>query len=885
MENKVLIDNIEHVFPEKRFEFFRKHCEKKGYVKLKDLLDIDFNKYIKNKKTSFNAKAVRKICYDLLSTHTEELLYKYMSEIKEVHKYLPLSSVLYENKYNKLIDFLNNLNIKTVYDLSKIKPTDFSKIPGVGKKKIEEVRDVYFSLFNKEKLEKYMLVDYFKNGINKKFYGIDISLIFNKDAINCLKKNNIYKIEDILQVLDLNFDYNKFFKNCNNQEYFTKMLCSLSMEPMIFIQNRFYEIIESEGFKIYYENIVNNISLVDLGKKYNCSREYVRIEKENIKKEILILLDFHEEMLVRNRKDIENIILTKNTLLKYVKKEEFIEILKDVLKGEKNRFIRWIDKLGIFIYSKEPDKIEKKLFETVKDLDKILDIKEKRIEIESILSMYMFENIDKDIIETLLLGYGYEQNGKNEIFCHVKAKKSTIYSFIVKKYYPDGIEKKPVVLRKFRRIYSEITHLDVPEKDSTTWRAIKKNSKNIVSGGTNMLIHVDNFDLSDNIYYKAQELIKNKLMGNIESGMLHLGKKFIYEYLKEDLKKEKSNITNEDILYNVLKSLFSDQYKFEKNKITMKENKIWTDSEVLEIMVKESDELKKVESIKKATKWSYKKIQNVVNGSNKLIFWEDNRYIRYVKNENIFKKEKDFYAKLIESTFAFSVTKGYANRYMVYNYGKASLIKRGIPDSKSLYEVLKYLFSDSYNFERGIHIVKATAVEENVSFLTVFKYLFEDSIYMSELEIKAKLKHKYKLPESDVDSLFSKYKRYIIMVGFDRYCLKEDFEIEKEVIERFDEELEEMLKYKKIINLKDLPKSFFSSKHALIKKEKYETNIYVLYQIKKDYLSEKYKIIKTKESKPTAIVRESSPINTVEDLLKHSEDKKRMEIEKNKILN
>jgi hypothetical protein len=124
------MNEIKSVFCEPYFKPFIEYCKARNYKKLKDIINIKFSTYEKDKKLKPFVKNIKKRLYKELSKDVEAYLYSSMENIKHSHEYLPLRIVFNENKYLKIIEHLNkNLNCYSLYEISKIDLNNLDEIP------------------------------------------------------------------------------------------------------------------------------------------------------------------------------------------------------------------------------------------------------------------------------------------------------------------------------------------------------------------------------------------------------------------------------------------------------------------------------------------------------------------------------------------------------------------------------------------------------------------------------------------------------------------------------------------------------------------------------------------------------------------------------------
>lgn len=335
---------ISLVYSESKFNLFKKFCEENYYIFMEDLNLEIINNLINIQ--GFGLKKINDILekYEQWLTNNNKSVETKMKETIDFHKYnLKLEFVFSESKYNKFMNFCLERNLECVSDLSDNLLLEFSKLPSIGKKKIEDIRKVlkYLSTekidenetFYFEKCEELIVLDL---SINEYFNLFNINSntfieLYLQDIIH--KKYNNLKNYCVIEDLKLLESYLKIYAKADS------LLGEVIEKNM-----------KSEKERIIILHRLNgDKTLEQVAKELNLTRERVR----QIANKLVVKItdDLNKEMFFSYIKLIfwDKKIITKEELMK--KFPCYSSLLMEIIK-EGNTCLYWNDKFNFYSFSK-----------------------------------------------------------------------------------------------------------------------------------------------------------------------------------------------------------------------------------------------------------------------------------------------------------------------------------------------------------------------------------------------------------------------------------------------------------------------------------------------------------------------------------------------------
>ncbi|MGI6767741.1 MAG: sigma factor-like helix-turn-helix DNA-binding protein [Bacilli bacterium] len=532
-------------------------------------------------------------------------------------------------------------------------------------------------------IKKDNIYNYIKSLLTKisiKNYKSKLIFITNNEELSIiLEKYNIQTTEDLIS----KFNYNLFLE-INDLYDFCKVLKFLETDISSYIKNTFKKII-SKNIRDY--NIlklrVENYTLEQIGKRFNITRERVR---QIVSKSIKIFKKTFQTSKLLN-------------LIKALSKSNHvvsIQEIKRIFKEETNTFIfilrsssligfKYIKELGCVNISKFnwPKNIRDFTFE----LPSIILKKDLRKRIYDFI-----EGFNEDIREVYSLytnqfiNLCYKKIGS--IYTKEKLTLTQKYKFILFKYFPKGIYiYKNEEIQKFINYY-------IKEYSDTS--ILVKNLRSIqgIFSRFCCLIDKGKYNSEDKM-----PKINKEILSQIESFIDEIGGIAFYDSIFSNFKKslKENNVKNKYLLQGLLKKEFGEKYFYFKDYISK-----FQDVSFRQIVTDYANSFSKKFSTRDIKKhFPYIKsylIENALIYNPNIINMTNKNWIIANKIACSEKEKTLLETKLTELIIKFdfaSAQKIYEEvRFHIYEF----LQNNDIDNRHALFNVLKYLYKDKFNF-------------------------------------------------------------------------------------------------------------------------------------------------------------------------------------------
>jgi len=311
------------------------------------------------------------------------------------------------------------------------------------------------------------------------------------------------------------------------------------------------EINEKDRVKEILSRRAHGDTLESISGEFGLTRERIRqIEakafrefyRHNITNPLLLAIsvELNGETVITSD-DIRSIIPESETLLYLLRKHQ------------ENHF-KYDDHIDCFYLSTEidPDAV----YESLATLPKLIYESERGILLNQIGQS---NNIPQKYLE-LAFKKHYRQTGK---IWHVgKMNRGSIYSFIIDKYFPNGIRiyDGDEMVRFKKHIQEEFGYIGLSENDRALWGIIQRACVLFDRG---VYIHPSRMNISNELVNKIEAYF-------VQSGRTSMAFHELYDKFAEELLTQ-ANITNRYSLQGVLRDRLEDKYIFYKDGISTKE--------------------------------------------------------------------------------------------------------------------------------------------------------------------------------------------------------------------------------------------------------------------------------------------------------------------------
>lgn len=743
--------SIRNMFSEKIISVF-KHMKINSLI---DFLSIDKDEFFNHKSVSYTAwnkiGQVKKLYNNLIP-----------GDIQANDEW----SLLTSNFDLKTKKVLKLLNIQGTNDFIQIVKDDVLKFDGVGLGTWEKINEIKISLLknNKELIEHDNYLLYLNSDVapprnpSDRFLKTKISdIIGDDDFLAVFNDNNITTVEEALKL-----DFDIFFNNYKISRKHTRIFLESLSSYCNFIEDNSPNKLISENLNSLFQNISNHImldsrntmilcermkgyTLEDLGLTFNCTRERIRqiVKKAELKvksnvmayvpirilnseiykiiEQFAGIIEFRELVLELNKSFSTDYFDNLDSL------DTYINVFYDLHDYSINDFAIWVshDCQNCDSLLNELQRVIKLSQDGMISYDELREISDFCIQIKEInscnensikLSRKSAQRIVKD--------------------CNLKFDDDFIYMYEVWNLKNSGLGKKIEAILSFLKesasmefIYnkvSEITNEDLP---LVSIRRAVLGAPNIYTWGRSEYIHIDNVKVDDNIIETIKNILSSKLKSIPFTALYNIYNDFRITF-------QKANIPNDYALATVidiyLKEFYIDRYKYVYKEIPdsstsidsfIEDKLLESDDEVLRNSIKDIivNDIGARPSVFEA---SMSRTSNIIHIRDGYIAHIDNIELSQVNLDEICSN----IGKSLEETSQIGINKIFSNF-------QVKCIDLGIENSRMLYDLLRYYFSDRYDFTRFPHI--STFENSNKGFIRdlVLEFFLENNRIMTIDEV------------------------------------------------------------------------------------------------------------------------------------------------------
>ena len=733
---------------------------------------------------------------------------------QNVNGEVKISEAFSENFYNIFVKYCASQGFRYISDLKYFDFATLKKVPGVGKKKIDNII-IRFKKFSK------LSVKTSSGGtediVGTMFDEIDESILdLNVECLNALG----VKLH-VLHTLENNgYMYLRDLKGVSRKRL-EDIVCRGNMKKFNSIQRELGENLEGlfeivlknlsdrEEYKMFLKR-AKGFTLQEIANERGITRERVRQVIKNFNFKVSPFVN----LLVRQLMDRQG----------YVRTQELLDIYDDDNYGKilvslciKNKQLEYLDFADVFVAKREDGRsTEDVIFQIAaefvgdgKDLYKNLE------ELETIMIDSGFSYVRYGEFVNLIQKHGYRLYG----YFAVRGKQSYGYlcSRLVAREFPKGIKLyESRDLDKLREIaLGEYGNLGLPESN----RALSARISNfLVLCGRGMATAEENVHVNVSVVNEIEEYIDR----SEESVIFYteLFSKF------EKILRMTSNVNNYNFLHGVLMMYYPDKYDYFKDYLQKKSAGGASGSlakRIKKFIIMKNKPVSKNELKGKFAGFSDTMIIRAISADRDLFQWEYNYYscIQIVDID-------DSVINCLRSIIRHIMDKnnGYCSEGMLYETAKELL--RDFMDVNNivfpinLFYICAYLFNDLYDFRRP-HIGQKGMLH-GMSTKNIVMHMLDstDRISFRKYSLAAE---RFKWSAATAASVFADIENDYMRVSYDMYVRKDLFDIDDDIIHKVEGRLAKSME----INV--LPLINFNEWNELPDIRGYEWNVFLLNSI------------------------------------------------------
>ncbi|MFS0862044.1 sigma factor-like helix-turn-helix DNA-binding protein [Fredinandcohnia sp. 179-A 10B2 NHS] len=666
--------SIRNVFQANKYNSFRRFCAKKGIHYLQEIKDEDMLEFAHAKGVGAGRlKDVQERLSEL------DFLPKDTSSTETIiTSGMKINDLFMDNKYILFREFCVNHQITTVDEITASHMTEFARVPGVGKKKLEYINELIKS--NRS-------VQVVSQGIQ--FDDAELYEIVREVRVSALLE--AFRVEGDTVSQSTLEDINGLKLEDIEDQFTNQQIIELhrkvrKAKKPVSLMNELKESLRGNQYEILKFRYGQKLTLEETGKHFNVTRERVRQIAAKALKYVKQFLGRNYFYSVVSLLSSSKSLITSDELLALVGKENdfILEILKEDVKG-----FTYFEKLDAFFFTPEKKIKFDVLDNFIADLPATFYLNEFEDSLEDILETLGVEDPSLPIIQKLIEHYGFLPYG--ELYSRGKLTISDVLEILFKNFISEPLRLDEEGYDYLQSLAKKHLNYEL----SSSLRAVDARLRDteqiiLVDRSTFAWFDKDSFD--QRIISKIDDYLKKQLkispVINIEE---------VFTEFEDELKE--INIHTKLHLYSIVRYFLDDDYNIGKgntlNIFKTDDDKQNIEGTLLALIDSLGGYCDKTE-LKDRLGWKQTKIDLGISSSRKLLGWGTNKVIIF---DRIGLTEKDKH-NLIEFTNKNLTKDGFTTsglllREMKFDPNLSSLItKKGIDDSIKLSSIIKILMPE-----------------------------------------------------------------------------------------------------------------------------------------------------------------------------------------------
>ena len=526
--------------------------------------------------------------------------------------------------------------------------------------------------------------------VDKKFDNIKIPKIFNLNNFTYFSELNYYNFDNICNQVRKNY-----------RDLFKKYLDYI-MKGFAYFEEHLEEAISGVSNINVLALRYDGKTLNEIGNDKNVTRERVRQIEKNAVEYTNLYLSTYLDVLYEQGKFSDVVFFNFEDMFYFIGNSEVKKaILYSISYNKENDFAEYNSNFSCFV-SKNKLGIVKRIEKKIK-LEKYFNYYDSFSKINNLL---IFEDNVFDFSINIYLNYLKNHNylfRGNLAYIYGECSIYSIISMVVRDYYPKGVTFDSEGIAEFQAFVQKL--LNYPFKVVSALSKIDECNDDLILWGKLQRMHINNINISEE---KKNEIIDRfKLLVDSVDYLLFDD---AYNELKDIL--EGTMITDKYKLYGFIKYYLNEDFYFKKMAVRKLELKDQTLSEIIYDYISKNDMCSKDDII---TELFVPKsaITSMIRDHSDVIVVGD----RYTLANNIKLKKSLEEIKKELKPYLQKEIKSYVHRDIIYANHQDLAGSYGISDATTFYYVIRYLFSDEYNF--NIPYIQHRDYEKNVTIRSI----------------------------------------------------------------------------------------------------------------------------------------------------------------------
>ena len=635
--------SIAELFKENKYNAFRRFCSKKNISSIQSVTEQTLEEFgCMNGVGHARVKAVRERLVEILNSSYDNLTEHFVQ--KDNYFYsgtVSVETLFAARTYKLFLKYCHDQQLKIVGDITQAHIETFSKLPKIGKKKVQDVLDVLEKYkFTQEKLNDFIFYAGEMYPYIKDMLVTDILNIYGFS----IQTEIDYKMKDLegVRIKDIGLDHIEIIHLSNElQNQLTPLRTAEQLKSVL----------KDNDYQILEYRLIEQLTLEATAQVYGITRERIRqIERRAIESAFAYLKSNHFITLIKLLTGATDYIFKKD--LKYILEQQ-TDFVLGLLKTKYSPFT-YFESLDIFVINSEVEKELNEIEQYIETLPEYFNLHSDTDLVEKLQDLGFGEHAE-ELAVNFLIQNGFRQYGI--YFSKGNLTITTSLEILFKNHIDKPVRLDEDGVRYIVSLADKLLNYQLDD----TGRQIEARIRD-----------VDNIILVDRLTFQwfNEADFESELIDEIDDYMAERLDKFsvvnaeeIYDHFKGQI--DKNKIKNKIHLYSIIKYYLNDDYNIGQGNtlnIYMKaEERINTEDTLIKVVNSFGGSCTK-EEIREVTKWPFYKIELTISKSNKIISWGKNTVI-LIDTLDLTQSQKQRLLDLSEKC----LSKGYSSASIIYN--------------------------------------------------------------------------------------------------------------------------------------------------------------------------------------------------------------------------
>jgi hypothetical protein len=684
--------SISIVFKENKFNTFRRFCYKNDIQTIEGITNEQLDAYAVEKGVGAGR-------VEIVKEKLQE--YNALPSKPEVFAGLgyEITDLFADSKMVAFRKFCEKKGIKRMNELTAEQLEEFSKTPGVGKKKFEDIKKILTkNLWGKE-IPK--VIEFKDCELYEEFKEYRVKNLIDVFQIEGNQTDSLLTLEEIdgmeINELENHFDAGVIFA-------LNKKL-KMAKHPSSVVEG-LQSGLKGNQYRILQLRYGDKLTLEATGEHFHVTRERIRQIAKKALNKVHWQLGHYYFYKVTSLLSSSHSFITAKELLSLIGEENkfLIEILK-----ESTEKLTYYEKLDAFFFSIDKKIDFSKMDQFIEDLPNVIHLSEYESALEELLESLGVEQPEQPLIQSLLMNYGFRSYGE-----YYSSRRMSLIE-VLETIYRDFLSGPLLIDEAGYETIQKLAKRHLNYDISGTVRSIEarlRDSDKVILVESNTFQWFDDESFDHSLIQEIEKYLEERFE---DTDVVNIGE--VFNEFKDRI--EHLGIYTKQHLYSIVRYYLDEKVDIGKgntlNIFKSDANKLSIEESLLKVL-KEVGGFSDKSVLKEKLRWQQYKVDLGISGSNKIVNWGKNKVILFEKI-GLTSTEIELLIMTAEKKLSLDgyVTAGSLLNDFKFNPKLAPLIsKKGIDDIGKLASVLKILLPELKGFMNFLYLEgsKFTSFEE-----------------------------------------------------------------------------------------------------------------------------------------------------------------------------